>query len=46
MKGVHGSSTSVAYRIQGNYDSGRREIMCNILIEFGIPVKLVRLMKI
>jgi len=28
-----------------DYDSGRREVLCNILIEFGIPMKLVRLIK-
>ena len=27
------------------YDSVRREVLCNILIEFGIPMKLVRLIK-
>jgi hypothetical protein len=27
------------------YDSVRREVLCNILIEFGIPTKLVRLIK-
>jgi hypothetical protein len=27
------------------YDSVRREILYNILIEFGIPLKLVRLIK-
>ena len=28
------------------YDSARREVLCNILIEFGIPMKLVRLIKV
>jgi len=28
-----------------NYDSVRREVLCNILIEFAIPMKLVRLIK-
>jgi hypothetical protein len=27
------------------YDSGRREALYNILIEFGIPMKLVRIIK-
>jgi hypothetical protein len=26
-------------------NSVRREVLCNILIEFGIPLKLVRLIK-
>ena len=28
------------------YDSARREVLYNIIIEFGIPMKLVRLIKI
>jgi len=28
------------------YDSIRKEVLCNILIEFGIPRKLVKLIKI
>jgi len=27
------------------HDSVRREVLCNILIEFGFPMKLVRLIK-
>jgi len=27
------------------YDSVRKEVLCNILIEYGIPMKLVRLIK-
>ena len=27
------------------YDSFRREVLCNILIEFGFSMKLVRLIK-
>jgi len=27
------------------YDSVRREVLCNILIESGIPMKLVRIIK-
>jgi len=27
------------------YDSVRREVLCKVLIEFGIPRKLVRLIK-
>jgi hypothetical protein len=34
------------HRLQESYDSVRREALYNILIEFGIPKKLVRLIKI
>jgi hypothetical protein len=27
------------------YDSVRREVLCNIVIDFGIPMKLERLIK-
>jgi len=27
------------------YDSVRREVFCNVFIEFGIPMELVRLIK-
>jgi len=32
-------------RLQESYDSVRREGLYNIIIEFGIPMKLVRLIK-
>jgi hypothetical protein len=34
----------LAYSLQA-YDSVRREVLYNILIEFGVPMKLVRLIK-
>jgi hypothetical protein len=32
-------------RFQENLDSVRREVLYNILIEFGVPMKLIRLIK-
>ena len=43
--GIQWSSASATYRLQEKYDSGRREILYNIIINFGIPMKLVRLIK-
>jgi hypothetical protein len=36
---------TVYQRLQEVYDSVRREVLYNILIEFGVPMKLVRLIK-
>jgi hypothetical protein len=38
-------STSAIYRFREAYDAVRREALYNILMEFGIPRKLVRLIK-
>jgi hypothetical protein len=32
-------------KVTKTYDSVRREVLYGILIEFGIPIKLVRLIK-
>ena len=39
------NSASALYRLKKAYDSVRREVLYNILIEFGIPKKFVRLVK-
>jgi len=33
-------------KIKNAYDSVRREVLYNILVEFNVPMKLVRLIKI
>jgi hypothetical protein len=43
--GVLWDSTSAIHRFKIAYDSVRREVLYNILIGFGIPMKLVRLTK-
>jgi len=44
--GIQRRSASNIYRLQKANDSVRREVLFNILIEFGIPVKLVRLINV
>jgi hypothetical protein len=36
---------SVGFDVKKVYDSLRKEILCNILTEFGVPMKLVWLIK-
>jgi hypothetical protein len=43
--GVQWDSTSAINRLQESLDSVRREVLYNILIEFEILMKLVRLIK-
>jgi len=44
--GIQWNIASAVYRLQKAYDSIRREVLYNILIEFDIPKKLVRLIKL
>jgi hypothetical protein len=42
---VQSDSTSASHRLQETYDSVRRKVLYSILTEFGVPMKLVRLIK-
>jgi len=41
--GIQQSSASAVDRLQESLDSVRKEVLCNILFDFGILMKLVRL---
>jgi hypothetical protein len=43
--GVQWDSTSVIYRFREGLCPARREVLYNIIIEFGIPMILLRLIK-
>jgi hypothetical protein len=43
--GIQWDCTSAIYRLKEAYGSVRREVLSNILIEFGILMKPVRLIK-
>jgi len=43
--GIQRSSAQLFIDFKKAYDAVRREVLYNILIEFGIPMKLVRLIK-
>jgi hypothetical protein len=43
--GVQWDSVSAIYRLQKVYDSVKRVVLYNILLGFGMPKKLVRLIK-
>jgi len=44
--GIKRSSASALYRLQESYDFVRRKFLYNNLIDFGVHMKLVRLIKI
>jgi hypothetical protein len=43
--GVHETVHQLFIDFKKAYDSVRREVLYNILLEFGVPMKLVRLLK-
>ena len=43
--GIQWGNASVIYDFKKVYDSVMREVLCNILTEFDIPMKLVQLIK-
>ena len=44
--GIQLNSASAAHRLQEAYDAVTRELLRNMVIECGIRVKLVRLIKV
>jgi hypothetical protein len=46
MQEKNGSIHQIFIDFKRAYDSVRREVLYNILIEFGVPMKLVQLIKI
>jgi hypothetical protein len=45
FKGSSATSGKDSKNFKIAYDSMRREVLCNTLIEFSVPMKLVRLLK-
>jgi len=43
--GIQRSSPSAIYKLKNAYDTVGKEVLYNIFIEFGIPMKLVSLIK-
>jgi hypothetical protein len=43
--GVHEDRTSAFHFLQNAYNSVKREVFYSILIEFGVPMKAVSLVK-
>ena len=44
--GIQQSSAAAVCRLKNGNDSVRREVLCSVLMEFGILMKLVRIIKI